>query len=57
MSTYDICPLQVKTQDCVAVDINKGERCMLLKDYHGDWGICLALWEGYKRGVPGKPGE
>ena len=30
---------------------------MLLKDYYGDWGICLGLWEGYKRGIPGKPGE
>ena len=47
----------MKTTDCVAVDLNKGERCMLLKDYYGDWGICLGVWEGYKRGVPGKPGQ
>ncbi len=41
----------------MAVDITKGERCMLLKDHYGDWGICLGVWEGYKKGVPGKPGE
>ncbi len=30
---------------------------MLLKDHYGDWGICLGVWEGYKKGVPGKPGQ
>ncbi len=47
---------QVKTQDVLSLDVSKGERALLLKDYYGDWGVCLGRWEGYKKGVPGKTG-
>ena len=29
---------------------------MLIKDNEGDWGICVAVWRGMKKGVPGVPG-
>jgi len=28
---------------------------MLIKDHHGDWGLCTAVWLGMSRGVPGIP--
>jgi hypothetical protein len=30
---------------------------MLIKDYYGDWGILIAKWEGFKKGVPGTAGK
>ena len=35
----------------------QGERALLLKDYHGDWGILIGKWEGFRKGMPGTPGE
>ena len=32
-------------------------RGMLIKDNQGDWGICVAVWRGMKKGVPGVPGK
>ena len=30
---------------------------MLIKDNEGDWGICVAVWRGMKKGKPGIPGN
>ena len=30
---------------------------MLIKDNEGDWGVCVAVWRGMKKGVPGVPGK
>ena len=48
---------QVKSRDLLTLDPAKGERAMLVKDYHGDWGLCVAKWEGFRKGVPGIPGR
>ena len=32
-------------------------RAMIIKDDHGDWGICAAAWKGMTSGVPGVPGR
>ena len=29
---------------------------MLIKDNEGDWGVCVAVWRGMKKGTPGVPG-
>ena len=30
---------------------------MLIKDNDGDWGMCVAVWRGMKKGTPGIPGN
>ena len=30
---------------------------MLIKDNDGDWGMCVAVWRGMKKGTPGIPGK
>ena len=32
-------------------------RAMLIKDNEGDWGMCVAVWRGMKKGTPGVPGK
>ena len=32
-------------------------RAMLIKDNEGDWGICVAVWRGMKKGTAGIPGN
>lgn len=32
-------------------------RAMLIKDNEGDWGMCVAVWRGMKKGTPGIPGK
>ena len=34
-----------------------GDRAFLLKDHQGDWGIAVGRWEGFRKGVPGTPGN
>jgi len=36
---------------------DKSWRAMLIKDNEGDWGICVAVWRGMKKGTPGVPGK
>ena len=36
---------------------DKSWRAMLIKDNEGDWGICVAVWRGMKKGTPGIPGK
>ena len=36
---------------------DKSWRGMLIKDNEGDWGVCVAVWRGMKKGVPGVAGE
>ena len=36
---------------------DKSWRAMLIKDNEGDWGICVAVWRGMKKGKPGIPGN
>ena len=36
---------------------DKSWRGMLIKDNEGDWGVCVAVWRGMKKGVPGVPGK
>ena len=36
---------------------DKSWRAMLIKDNEGDWGICVAVWRGMKKGTPGVPGN
>ena len=38
------------------LNVAEGERAMLIKDYHGDWGIIIGKWVGYRKGVAGKAG-
>ncbi|CAH1238406.1 Hypp5584 [Branchiostoma lanceolatum] len=37
------------------LDHSSGERAILIKG-KTDWGICVGKWEGFRPGVPGKPG-
>jgi hypothetical protein len=30
---------------------------MVIKDNEGDWGICVAVWRGMKKGKAGVPGN
>ena len=30
---------------------------MLIKDNEGDWGVCVAVWRGIRKGVPGVAGK
>ena len=39
------------------LNMKDGERALLVKDYYGDWGVIIGKWLGYRKGVPGKPGE
>ena len=49
--------LQVsKPEARIYLNSTKRERAMLIKDSDGDWGICIACWEGLKKGVAGVPG-
>ena len=36
---------------------DKSWRGMLIKDNEGDWGVCVAVWRGMKKGVPGVAGK
>ena len=36
---------------------DKSWRAMLIKDNEGDWGVCVAVWRGMKKGTPGVPGK
>ena len=36
---------------------DKSWRAMLIKDNEGDWGVCVAVWRGMKKGTPGIPGK
>ena len=36
---------------------DKSWRAMIIKDNEGDWGICVAVWRGMKKGTPGVPGK
>ena len=47
---------QVKCRDrCVTIDIENGERALLLKNHVGDWGVVLGHWDGVRRPVSGIP--
>ena len=48
--------LQLKNPSSVAINIENGERAMLIKDHDGDWCIVFGRWTGFRRGVPGTPG-
>jgi hypothetical protein len=37
--------------------LGKAWRAMILKDNEGDVAIALAVWEGYRAGVPGVSGS
>ena len=41
----------------MTLDPKKGERAILIKNGNGDWGILVARWDGYRRGIPGKRGN
>ena len=43
---------------------NKSWRAMIIKDHQGDWALCVAQWEGMRKGIsngrysqPGNPGH
>ena len=36
----------------MVLDPAKGERAMLIKSSHGDWGIVKGVWSGFKRPKP-----
>ena len=41
----------------VTLDQSAGQRAMLIKDHYGDWGICVAAWEGFRKGIVGSKGK
>ena len=40
----------------MTLDPKKGERAIVIKNNEGDWGILVARWDGFRRGIPGKRG-
>jgi len=36
----------------ICLDVAKKEKAMLIKDNEGDQEICIACWEGLKKGEP-----
>ena len=41
----------------MTLDPKKGERAVVIKNDNGDWGILVARWDGFRKGIPGKRGN
>ena len=41
----------------MTLDPKKGERAVVIKNDKGDWGILVARWDGFRKGIPGKRGN